>query len=184
VEDHELRWSRRLLGLPLVTLEPPPPPLRRKLHQQGSFEATGSQEIMPDQHPKESTILDLGAKAFGLVETSTTDLSACTIVLIHPYEFQTVSHTAMETNVVTPSGNSSNPTMVAPQESFHLLIHRHRSEPPWSRLPLHRTVVQSYLWRWPQPLSHQVQQALRSHTGCLVHVQVMYFPTPLHRLQV
>jgi hypothetical protein len=49
VEDHELRRSRRLLGLPPVTLEPPPPPLRRKLDQQGSFEATGSQETTPDQ---------------------------------------------------------------------------------------------------------------------------------------
>jgi hypothetical protein len=48
----------------------------------------------------------------GLVETSTTDLSAPTIVPIHPYKCQTVSHTAMETNVVTPSGNSSIPTMV------------------------------------------------------------------------
>jgi hypothetical protein len=84
VEDHELHWSRRILGLSSVTLEPPLPPLRRKLDQQGSFEATGSQEIVPDQHPKESTILDLGEKAFGLVETSTTDLSAPIIVSIHP----------------------------------------------------------------------------------------------------
>jgi hypothetical protein len=112
MEDHELRRSQRLLGLPPVTLEPPPPPLRRKLDQQGSFEATGSQEIVPDQHPEELTVLDLGVKHFGLVETSTTDLSAPTIVLIHPYECQTVSHTAMETNVVTPSGNSSIPTTV------------------------------------------------------------------------
>jgi hypothetical protein len=88
------------------------PPLRRKLDQQGSFEATRSQEIVPDQHLEESTILDLGAKAFGLVETSTTDLSAPTIVPIHPYECQTVSHAAMETNVVTPSRNSSIPTTV------------------------------------------------------------------------
>jgi hypothetical protein len=87
VEDHKLHQSRRLLGLPPVTLEPPPPPLRQKLDQQGSFEATGSQEIVPNQHPKELTILDLGAKYFGLVETPTTDLSAPTIVLIHPYEF-------------------------------------------------------------------------------------------------
>jgi hypothetical protein len=118
VEDHELHRSRRLLGLSPVTLEPPPPPLRRKLDQQGSFEATGSQEIVPDQHPEESTILDLGAKAFGLVETSTTDLSAPTIVPIHPYECQTVSHAAMETNVVTPSGNSSIPTTVVTTGEF------------------------------------------------------------------
>jgi hypothetical protein len=49
VEDHELRRSQKLLGLPLVTLEPPPPLLRRKLDQQGSFEATGSQETTTDQ---------------------------------------------------------------------------------------------------------------------------------------
>jgi hypothetical protein len=76
------------------------------------------------------------------------------------------------------------PLRLSPQESFHLLTHHHRSEPPWSRPPLHRTVVRSHLWRRPQPLSHQVRQALRSHTGCLVQVQVLYFPTPLYRLQV
>jgi hypothetical protein len=112
VEDHELRRSRRLLVQPPVTLEPPLPLLRRKLDQQGSFEVTGSQEIVLDQHPEESTVLDLGAKAFGLVETSTTDLLTATIVPVHPYECQTVSHAAMETNVVTSSGNSSIPTMV------------------------------------------------------------------------
>jgi hypothetical protein len=73
---------------------------------------TGSQEIVPDQHPEESTILNLGAKSFGLVETSTTDLLAPTVVLVQPYEFQTVSHVTMETNVVTPFGNSSIPNMV------------------------------------------------------------------------
>ena len=95
-----------------------PPPLRQKLDQQGSFEATRSQEIVPDQHPEESTILDLGEKYFGLVETSTTDLSAPTIVPIHPYECQIVSHIAMETNFVTPSGNSSILTMIVTTGSF------------------------------------------------------------------
>jgi hypothetical protein len=65
-----------------------------------------------DQHPEESTVLDLREKSFGLVETSTTDLSTPIIILIHLYEYQIVSHTAMKTNVVTPSGNSSIPTMV------------------------------------------------------------------------
>jgi hypothetical protein len=118
VEDHELRQSRRLLGLSPVTLEPPPPPLRRKLDQQGSFEATGSQEIVPDQHPEETTILDFGAKALGPSKTPTTDLSAPIIVPIHPYECQTVSHAAMETNVVTSSGNSSIPTTVVTTGEF------------------------------------------------------------------
>jgi hypothetical protein len=73
---------------------------------------------VPDQHPKESTVVDLGAKAFGLVETSTTDLSAPTIIPIHPYECQTVSHAAMETNAVTPSGNSLIPTTVVTTGEF------------------------------------------------------------------
>jgi hypothetical protein len=112
VEDHELPRSIRLLGLSPVTLEPPLPPLRRKLDQQGSFEATRLQEIVPNQHPEESTILDLEANALGLVETSTTDFLAPFIVPIQFYERQTVLHTTMETNVVTPSRNSSIPTTV------------------------------------------------------------------------
>jgi hypothetical protein len=118
VEDHELYRSRSLLGLSLVTLEPPPPPLRRKLDQQGSFEATGSQEIVPDQHLKETTVLDFGAKALGPPETPTTDLSTPIIVPIHPYECQIVSHASMETNVVTPSRNSSISTTVVTTGEF------------------------------------------------------------------
>jgi hypothetical protein len=112
VEDHKLHRSRRILGLSPVTPPPPPPPLRQKLDQQGSFEVNGSQEIIPDQHPEETTILDFGEKALVPSETPTTDLSAPIIVLIHPYECQTVSHAVMETNVVTSSGNSSIPTTV------------------------------------------------------------------------
>jgi hypothetical protein len=95
-----------------------PPPLRQKLDQQGSFEATRSQEIVTNQHPEEATILDFGAKALGPPETLTTDNSAPTIVPIHPYKCQTVSHVAMETNVVTPSGNSSIPTTVVTTGEF------------------------------------------------------------------
>jgi hypothetical protein len=76
------------------------------------------------------------------------------------------------------------PLRLSPQESSHLLTHHHRSKPPWSQPPLHRTVVRSLLWWQPQPLSQQVRQALRSPMGCLVRVQVLYFPTPLYRLQV
>jgi hypothetical protein len=79
---------------------------------------TKSQEIAPDQHLEESTILDLGEQAFGLFETSTTDLLAPTIIPIHPYECQTVSHAAMETNVVIPYRNSSIPTMVVTTGEF------------------------------------------------------------------
>jgi hypothetical protein len=112
VEDPKLCRSRRLLGLPPVTLEPPPPPLRRKLDQQGSFEATGLQTIVPEQPSEESTILDLEATALGSVETPTTDILAPFIVPIQFHERQTVPHTTMETNVVTSSGNSSIPTTV------------------------------------------------------------------------
>jgi hypothetical protein len=79
---------------------------------------TGSQEIVPNQHLEESTILYLEEKYFCLVESSTTDLSTPSIVPIHPYECQIVLHTTMETNVVTPSGNSSIPTTVVTTGEF------------------------------------------------------------------
>jgi hypothetical protein len=107
VEDSELRRSRRLLGLPLVILEPPPPPLRRKLDQQGSFEATGLPSIEPGQHLEESTA------NLGLVETSTIETWLQVIVPIQFYESLSVPHTAMATNAVTSSGNSSIPITVA-----------------------------------------------------------------------
>jgi hypothetical protein len=104
--------------LPLVTLEPPPQPLRRKLDQQGSFEATGLQAIVPDQNLEESTILDLEVNALGPVETPTTDFLAPFIVPVQFYECQTLLHTTMETNVVTPSGNSSIPITVVTTGDF------------------------------------------------------------------
>jgi hypothetical protein len=107
VEDPELRRSRRLLGLPLVILEPSPPPLRWKLDQQGSFEATGLQTIGPKQIPEESTANR------GSVETPTTDTWSSVNVPIQFYGRLSVPHTAMETNVVTSSGNSSIPTTIA-----------------------------------------------------------------------
>jgi hypothetical protein len=67
---------------------------------------------VPDQPLEESTILDLEETSLGLVETPTTDFLAPFIVPIQFYERQIVLHTAMETNVVTPSGNSSIPTTV------------------------------------------------------------------------
>jgi hypothetical protein len=73
---------------------------------------------MLNQPPEESTILDLEAKTLGLVETPTTDFLAPFIVPIQFYERQTVLHTAMETNFVTPSGNSSIPTMVVTTGEF------------------------------------------------------------------
>jgi hypothetical protein len=112
MEDPELHQSRRLLGLPPVTLEPPPPPLRRKLDQQGSFEVTGLQTIVPEQPPEESIILKLEATTLVSVETSTNDLLAPFIVPIQFHERQTMPHTTMETNVVTSLRNSSIPTTV------------------------------------------------------------------------
>jgi hypothetical protein len=107
VEDPELRRSLRLLGLLSVILDPPPPPLRRKLDQQGSFEATGLQTIVLEQIPEESTT------NLGSVETPTTDTWLQVIVPIQFYECLLVPHTAMATNVLTSSGNSSIPITVA-----------------------------------------------------------------------
>jgi hypothetical protein len=83
------------------------PPLRQRLDQQGSFEATGLQTIAPEQLPEESTA------NIGLVETPTTDTWPSIIVPIQFYERLSVPHTAMETNDVTSSGNSSIPTTIA-----------------------------------------------------------------------
>jgi hypothetical protein len=107
VEDPKLHRSRRILGLPLVTLEPPPPPLRRKLDQQGYFEATGLQTFVPEQLPEESNA------NIGSIETPTTNIWASFTAPIQFHECQTVPHTAMETNVVTSSRNASIPTTVA-----------------------------------------------------------------------
>jgi hypothetical protein len=67
---------------------------------------------VPKQPPKESTISDLEAIALGPIETPTTNFLAPFIVPIQFNEHQTMSHTVMETNVVTPFGNSSIPTIV------------------------------------------------------------------------
>jgi hypothetical protein len=107
VEDSELRQPRRLLGLPPVILEPPLPPLRRKLDQQGFFKETGLPTIELEQQLEESTA------NLGLVETSTTDTWPQVIMPIQFYESLSVPHTAMETNAVTSSGNSSIPITVA-----------------------------------------------------------------------
>jgi hypothetical protein len=107
VEDPKLRQSRRLLGLPPVILEPSPAPLRRKIDQQGSFEEIGLQTIVPEQLLEESNA-NLGSD-----ETPTTDTWPQVIVPIQFYERLLVPHTAMETNIVTSSGNSSIPTIVA-----------------------------------------------------------------------
>jgi hypothetical protein len=87
-------------------MEPPPPPLRQKLDQQGFFEATGLQTIEPEQLPEESTT------NIGLVETSTTDTWPLVIVPIQFYECLSVPHTVMEPNAITSSGISSIPITI------------------------------------------------------------------------
>ena len=107
MEDSELRRSRRLLGLPPVILEPLLPPLRRKLDQRGSFEATESQTIEPEQLPEES------AANLGSVETSNADTWPDIIVPIQFYECLSAPNPVMEPNSSTSSGNSSIPITVA-----------------------------------------------------------------------
>jgi hypothetical protein len=113
VEDQELRWSRRLLGVLLVTLEPPPPLLRQRLDQQGSFEATGLQETMPKPfprgehlNPEEPTISKLGAEALVPLNPPINDLSVPLLIQDSPprvthHERQIVLQVAMEENVAT-----------------------------------------------------------------------------------
>jgi hypothetical protein len=81
--------------------------LRQKLDQQGSFEAIGLQTIVSEQLLEESTT------NIGSIETPTTNTWPQFIVPIQFYECLSVPHTAMETNVVTSSGNSSIPTTVS-----------------------------------------------------------------------
>jgi hypothetical protein len=102
VEDSELRRSRRVLGLPPVILEPPPPPLRQKLDHQGSFEANGAFE--PEQPPEESTA------NLGVIETSNVDFGPDIIVPIQFYESLSAPNPVMEQ--ITSSGTSSIPITV------------------------------------------------------------------------
>jgi hypothetical protein len=88
-----------------VILEPPPPPLRWKLDQRGSFEATGFQTIEPEQLPEESTT------NLGSVETSNVDTWLDIIVPIQFYEHLSAPNPVMEQ--ITSTGNSSIPIVVA-----------------------------------------------------------------------
>jgi hypothetical protein len=89
VEDQELLWSRRILGLPPVDLEPPLPPLRRKLDQQGYIEATGLQETIPDSYPRgenfnleEPIISNLRVEDIGSYNPPITDLLVPIVVQV------------------------------------------------------------------------------------------------------
>jgi hypothetical protein len=139
VEYQELLHSRRLLGLPLVDLEPPSPPLRRRLDQQGSFEETEPQETETDPYPRrehlileEPTISDLGAEALGLYNPLITDLSTPIIVQVDPYECQVVSQATMMTNAATSLGNTHTPSMTLTTGGF---------PPPNQSSPIQTTMV-------------------------------------------
>jgi hypothetical protein len=82
VEYQQLHYSHRIQALLLVTLEPPPPLLRRKIGQEGSFEATGLHETMPESiprevfhSPEESIVSDLKTKGFKPSNSMIIDLS-------------------------------------------------------------------------------------------------------------
>jgi hypothetical protein len=111
VEDQELRWSQRLLFLPLVNLEPPPPPVRRILDHQGYFDVTGPHQTEPYSSSrgenlilKEPTIFYLRVEDLGVYKPLIIDLSMPIIVQVKTYECQVVSQVAMETNATTSSG--------------------------------------------------------------------------------
>jgi hypothetical protein len=82
-----------------VTLEPPPPPLRQRLDQEGSFEATGPQETVPEPAPRgdflapeESIISDLETEGFRPTNPLITDLSAPILIQIVPPEVTSSEH--------------------------------------------------------------------------------------------
>jgi hypothetical protein len=85
-----------------MILEPPPPPLRRRLDHLGSFEATGVFDL---EQPPEATTANLGA-----VETSHTDFGPDVIISVESYERLLSPDPVMEQ--IIPTGTSSIPTTV------------------------------------------------------------------------
>jgi hypothetical protein len=85
-----------------VILEPPPPPLRRRLDHLGSFEATGAFDL---EQPPEATTANLGA-----VETSDTDFGPDVIISVESYERLLSPDPVMEQIIST--GTSSIPITV------------------------------------------------------------------------
>jgi hypothetical protein len=110
VEDKQICQLQRIWGLSLITLEPPPPPLRRRLDQEGSFEMNGPQESVPEpalrgyfSTLKEPTISYLQAEALRIANPPITNLS--TPILIHivppevtPSKCQLILQVLMEEN--------------------------------------------------------------------------------------
>jgi hypothetical protein len=122
--------------------------LRRRLDQQGSFEATGLQTIEPEQLLEES-IANIGS-----VETPNTDTWPQVIVLIQFYERMSMPHTAMATNVVTSSGNPSIPiTVVTTGEASPNLS---------SSVLSHYGLNRNYIAQWTIPIYRGGQTSLHT----------------------
>jgi hypothetical protein len=99
-------------------MDPLPPPLRRRLDQQGSFDMTRPQETEPDPSLRgenfileEPTISDIRVEALSFYNPLIIDLSMPIIIQVKPYKRQVVSQVAMETNVATSSGSPHIPYM-------------------------------------------------------------------------
>jgi hypothetical protein len=122
VEDQELHQLRRLHGLLPIELEPPPPPLRLRLDQQGSFKVTGPQETMPEPslrgehlNSEEPNVSDLGVESLGPSNSPITNLSVPIMVQVVPprvthHERQIFLQAAMEANAATSSGSAHTPS--------------------------------------------------------------------------
>jgi len=74
-------------------LEPPLPLLSHRLDQEGSLEATRTQETVPEPYlredfltPEENFVSDLEAKGFMLANPLITDLSTLLLIQILPCE--------------------------------------------------------------------------------------------------
>jgi hypothetical protein len=125
VEYQELRRSRRLLDLLSINLEPPPPLLRRKIDQQGSFKVTRSQEIVPKpsprgehSNPEESIIFYLGVEALRPYNPPITNLLVQVLIQVVPprvthHEHQIVLQAVMEKNLNTSSRSPHTPSTTA-----------------------------------------------------------------------
>jgi hypothetical protein len=121
VEYQQLCRSHRLQGLPLVTLEPPLPPLRHRLDQEGSFEATGPREIVPKPAPRkdflapeDSTVSDLEVEGCRPANPQITDLSTPLLIQRVPHEVtspecQFVRRAMMEATSATSYGSLHTP---------------------------------------------------------------------------
>jgi len=91
VEDQKIFHFHRLQGRPPVTLDPPSPLVRCRLHQEGSFEAIGPHETVPETNPREyfptpdkSTISYLDVEGFRIANLPITDLSMPLLIQIVP----------------------------------------------------------------------------------------------------